>query len=85
MDMKLAGLGPLPRHVGGDFLPCPAPLRSSNMPWTAEDMKRKGVRRKAAVAARMANAILEKTGDEGKAIRIAMKYANDGPTRRPRR
>lgn len=46
------------------------------MPWDSADMKAKGARRKAIAAARMANAIREKTGDEGKAIRIALAYAN---------
>jgi uncharacterized protein YdaT len=45
------------------------------MPWTADSFKskhNKGLRKvEAQRAADIANAILEKTGDEGKAIRIA--------------
>lgn len=45
------------------------------MPWTAGSYKKKHNKNlspgKAKQAARIANAILQKTGDEGKAIRIA--------------
>lgn len=45
------------------------------MPWTADSFKKKHNKKlspsKAKKAASIANAILKKTGDEGKAIRIA--------------
>jgi len=48
-------------------------------------MRRKGARRRAATAARQANAILEKTGDEGLAIATALKHANAGAGDMPMR
>jgi len=45
------------------------------MPWTADDMKKKGAK-DAAKAARIANAILRETGNEGLAIRVALARAN---------
>ena len=45
-------------------------------PWSADDMKAKGARRRFAAAARVANGVLKDTGDEGKALRIALAYAN---------
>ncbi len=54
------------------------------MPWTGKTFKsrhNKGLSQsKADKAARVANAVLEKTGDEGKAIRIANAKAS--PLRR---
>lgn len=50
------------------------------MPWTPEQFAARHNKRlsggKAAQAAKVANAILAKTGDEGKAIRIANAEAN---------
>ena len=46
------------------------------MPWNAQQMIRKGAKRGAGKAARMANAILAESGNEGMAIAMALKHAN---------
>jgi len=58
------------------------------MPWDAESFKRKHDTKTgmsggdASSAARQANAILEKTGDEGMAIAVARKNANKKKAKR---
>lgn len=52
---------------------------TASMPWTAEDFREKHNKKltpaQAHKAAKIANAILERTGDEGKAIRVANSRA----------
>ena len=58
------------------------------MPWDAKSFRRKHNKRlsagKARKAARVANAILGESGDEGKAIRIANWMAKKGSRRKKR-
>lgn len=57
------------------------------MPWTAKTFKdrhnKKLSAKEAAKAARIANAILEETGDEGKAISIANSKVKGSKRKRP--
>lgn len=53
------------------------------MPWTAHEMSKKGAKRPA-IAAKVANEILARTGDEGKAIRMGLAASNKPKRRRGR-
>jgi len=55
------------------------------MPWTADQLRHKGARYRFSLAAKMANAILKRTGNEGEAIATALKHVNMHRRRRPMR
>ena len=58
-----------------------APVGDTDMPWTKEDAKKhnkKAVGRKGVKWAAVANAVLEKTGDDAQAIRAASSAIKKG-------
>ena len=52
------------------------------MPWTPQNMIKKGAKGNAAMAARMANHILAASGNEGMAIATALKKVNHPKAKR---